>query len=187
MPSQCYTFGREQQRLRWQSRLLGRSAFWCALLLHPGSFSTRASHQVVEAISALCRLLGEGEGRAEGAGLWVVCTLCARRPSTPCRRRRAPLCACHCRTPFPGGAPANVAAALAKLGLRVVFVSALGQDELGDQMLDLLSSAGFLLAPPSPPSPQLGHAPDRLRSPPPGLRRPGRGRGGRSARGAPHA
>ncbi|KAK9835149.1 hypothetical protein WJX81_001140 [Elliptochloris bilobata] len=44
--------------------------------------------------------------------------------------------------PFPGGAPANVAAALAKLGVRVAFVSALGRDELGDQMVDLLSGQG---------------------------------------------
>ncbi len=44
-----------------------------------------------------------------------------------------------CRTPYPGGAPANVAAALAKLGVKVGFISALGQDDLAVQMLDLLS------------------------------------------------
>ncbi|KAK9816807.1 hypothetical protein WJX72_005293 [[Myrmecia] bisecta] len=41
-------------------------------------------------------------------------------------------------TPYPGGAPANVAAALGKLGVKVVFVSAMGLDDLGDQMLILL-------------------------------------------------
>ena len=56
-------------------------------------------------------------------------------------RARSPACAWLAGPPFPGGAPANVAAALAKLGVRVAFVSALGRDELGDQMLDLLSSA----------------------------------------------
>ena len=42
--------------------------------------------------------------------------------------------------PYPGGAPANVAAALGRLGVKVSFVSAVGQDDLGDQMLDLLQS-----------------------------------------------
>ncbi len=45
------------------------------------------------------------------------------------------------RTPYPGGAPANVACALGKFGDRVVFVSALGDDDLGDQMLALLKGA----------------------------------------------
>lgn len=43
-----------------------------------------------------------------------------------------------CRTPYPGGAPANVAAALGRLGIKVAFVSALGNDDLAKQMLDLL-------------------------------------------------
>ena len=42
--------------------------------------------------------------------------------------------------PYPGGAPANVAAALGRLGVKVSFVSAVGQDDLGEQMLDLLQS-----------------------------------------------
>lgn len=42
--------------------------------------------------------------------------------------------------PYPGGAPANVAAALGRLGVKVNFVSAVGKDDLGEQMLDLLSS-----------------------------------------------
>ena len=46
------------------------------------------------------------------------------------------------RTPYPGGAPANVAAALATLGDRVLFVSALGRDALGDAMLQLLQGKG---------------------------------------------
>ncbi len=42
------------------------------------------------------------------------------------------------RTPYPGGAPANVAAALGRLGVQVAFVSALGEDDLAQQMLSLL-------------------------------------------------
>lgn len=41
--------------------------------------------------------------------------------------------------PYPGGAPANVAAALGRLGVKVSFVSAVGQDDLGEHMLELLS------------------------------------------------
>jgi pfkB family carbohydrate kinase len=43
------------------------------------------------------------------------------------------------RIPYPGGAPANVAAALAKLGDKVTFVTALGEDDLGKEMFDLLA------------------------------------------------
>lgn len=35
-------------------------------------------------------------------------------------------------TPYPGGAPANVACALAKLGVPASFVGAVGRDEEGD-------------------------------------------------------
>lgn len=49
-------------------------------------------------------------------------------------------------TPYPGGAPANVACALAKLGSKVVFIGNLGQDDLGDQMADLLASRGIDLS-----------------------------------------
>ena len=48
------------------------------------------------------------------------------------------------RTPYPGGAPANVACALAQLGSEVVFIGNLGQDDLGDQMADLLTSGCLL-------------------------------------------
>ncbi|MCG8340511.1 MAG: PfkB family carbohydrate kinase, partial [Cytophagales bacterium] len=40
--------------------------------------------------------------------------------------------------PKPGGAPCNVAAALAKLGVDVAFVSAIGMDGRGDELLHLL-------------------------------------------------
>ncbi|KAK9853929.1 hypothetical protein WJX84_001400 [Apatococcus fuscideae] len=43
-------------------------------------------------------------------------------------------------TPYPGGAPANVAAAMGKLGVPISFISALGQDDLAEQMLKLLAS-----------------------------------------------
>ncbi|CAL8467862.1 g7400 [Coccomyxa elongata] len=45
-------------------------------------------------------------------------------------------------TPYPGGAPANVAAALAKLSVKVAFISALGKDDLAVQMMDLLAERG---------------------------------------------
>jgi fructokinase len=44
--------------------------------------------------------------------------------------------------PFPGGAPANVATCLAKLGQRTSFVSALGRDERGEELMQLLSESG---------------------------------------------
>lgn len=47
-------------------------------------------------------------------------------------------CATNCRTPYPGGAPANVAAALGKLGAKVGFISAFGNDDLAKQMQKLL-------------------------------------------------
>jgi hypothetical protein len=44
-------------------------------------------------------------------------------------------------TPYPGGAPANVATALARLGVKVEFASALGRDEMGDAFMALLEGA----------------------------------------------
>jgi fructokinase len=41
-------------------------------------------------------------------------------------------------TPYPGGAPANVATAGARLGLHAVFLAALGRDELGNNFMALL-------------------------------------------------
>lgn len=43
-----------------------------------------------------------------------------------------------CWTPLPGGAPANVACALAKLGNRVEFIGAVGKDHWGDALVTLL-------------------------------------------------
>ncbi|CAN0245116.1 unnamed protein product, partial [Ectocarpus sp. 8 AP-2014] len=45
-------------------------------------------------------------------------------------------------TPYPGGAPANVACALAKLGVPASFVGAVGRDEEGDKLLQVLESSG---------------------------------------------
>lgn len=45
-------------------------------------------------------------------------------------------------TPFAGGAPANVATSLARLGMDVVFVSALGKDAPGDKLFKLLQDSG---------------------------------------------
>lgn len=44
----------------------------------------------------------------------------------------------ECRTPYPGGAPANVATGVARLGAGALFVSAIGDDDLGDQFVALL-------------------------------------------------
>jgi fructokinase len=42
-------------------------------------------------------------------------------------------------TPYPGGAPANVACALAKLGTKAGFVGAVGSDDLGNSLVELLT------------------------------------------------
>eukprot|EP00983_Pelagomonas_calceolata_P074283 1152493-Pelagomonas_calceolata.AAC.9 len=43
-------------------------------------------------------------------------------------------------TPYAGGASLNVASSIGKLGMDVVFISALGKDEWGDQLQDLIQS-----------------------------------------------
>lgn len=45
-------------------------------------------------------------------------------------------------TPYPGGAPANVACALTKLGTTAAFIGCVGQDEAGEQLVKLLQSVG---------------------------------------------
>lgn len=67
------------------------------------------------------------------------------RFSLPDRVQPPALALCLCslplplrRTPYPGGAPANVATGVARLGAGSLFISAIGQDELGDQFLALL-------------------------------------------------
>lgn len=45
-------------------------------------------------------------------------------------------------TPYPGGAPANVACALVKLGTPAAFVGCLGQDKPGDSLVQLLQEVG---------------------------------------------
>ncbi|HLO84787.1 MAG TPA: carbohydrate kinase [Nostocaceae cyanobacterium] len=45
-------------------------------------------------------------------------------------------------TPYPGGAPANVACALVKLGTPAGFIGAVGQDETGNTLLELLCDVG---------------------------------------------
>ncbi|MBD2019510.1 carbohydrate kinase [Leptolyngbya sp. FACHB-36] len=45
-------------------------------------------------------------------------------------------------TPYPGGAPANVACGLAKLGIPTAFLGCVGQDELGDSLVHLLQHSG---------------------------------------------
>lgn len=48
-------------------------------------------------------------------------------------------------TPYPGGAPANVATALARLGVHSLFLSAIGKDELGDNFITLLTGKSLPL------------------------------------------
>lgn len=45
-------------------------------------------------------------------------------------------------TPYPGGAPANVATALTKLGTPSGFIGCVGQDEAGDRLVAVLQQAG---------------------------------------------
>ncbi|ALF54362.1 fructokinase [Nostoc piscinale CENA21] len=45
-------------------------------------------------------------------------------------------------TPYPGGAPANVACALVKLGTSAGFVGAVGEDEPGNELVQLLQEIG---------------------------------------------
>ena len=45
-------------------------------------------------------------------------------------------------TPYPGGAPANVACALVKLGTPAGFIGCVGQDEAGDTLVKLLQEVG---------------------------------------------
>ena len=49
-------------------------------------------------------------------------------------------------TPYPGGAPANVAAALAKLGTPAAFIGCVGKDSQGRELIQLLQSIGVNLA-----------------------------------------
>lgn len=45
-------------------------------------------------------------------------------------------------TPYPGGAPANVACGLAKLGTPTAFIGCVGEDTLGTGLVELLQSIG---------------------------------------------
>ncbi len=45
-------------------------------------------------------------------------------------------------TPYPGGAPANVACALVKLGTPAGFIGAVGEDEPGNKLVKLLAEVG---------------------------------------------
>ncbi|MFM5892164.1 MAG: carbohydrate kinase family protein [Dolichospermum sp.] len=45
-------------------------------------------------------------------------------------------------TPYPGGAPANVACALVKLGTSAGFIGAVGEDESGNTLIKLLETVG---------------------------------------------
>lgn len=45
-------------------------------------------------------------------------------------------------TPYPGGAPANVACALTKLGTKAGFIGCVGQDEAGEQLVQVLRDVG---------------------------------------------
>ncbi|MCT7991112.1 carbohydrate kinase family protein [Laspinema olomoucense] len=45
-------------------------------------------------------------------------------------------------TPYPGGAPANVASGLVKLGTPAGFIGCVGQDDAGDELVSLLKDIG---------------------------------------------
>ncbi len=48
-------------------------------------------------------------------------------------------------TPYPGGAPANVACGLAKLGTKTAFIGALGNDPEGDKLVTVLEERGVVV------------------------------------------
>ena len=48
-------------------------------------------------------------------------------------------------TPYPGGAPANVACGLAKLGTPTAFIGCVGVDTLGTGLVELLQSIGVVI------------------------------------------
>ncbi|NES73062.1 MAG: carbohydrate kinase, partial [Okeania sp. SIO2D1] len=45
-------------------------------------------------------------------------------------------------SPYPGGAPANVASALVKLGTKASFVGCVGKDKAGKELVDFLQNQG---------------------------------------------
>lgn len=45
-------------------------------------------------------------------------------------------------TPYPGGAPANVACAVTKLGTPAAFIGCVGEDPAGNELVELLESVG---------------------------------------------
>ncbi len=45
-------------------------------------------------------------------------------------------------TPYPGGAPANVACGLVKLGTKAGFIGCIGEDQAGDALVHLLETTG---------------------------------------------
>jgi fructokinase len=49
-------------------------------------------------------------------------------------------------TPYPGGAPANVACGLSKLGLQTAFIGSIGQDAMGAELTETLRSHPLNLA-----------------------------------------
>ena len=49
-------------------------------------------------------------------------------------------------TPYPGGAPANVASALVKLGTPTAFIGCVGKDARGRELVQLLQSIGVNLS-----------------------------------------
>lgn len=73
----------------------------------------------------------------------ACCVACSCAPLLPAERScphdppATPRTRLH-RTPYPGGAPANVATGVARLGAGSLFLSAIGDDDLGDQFVALL-------------------------------------------------
>ena len=45
-------------------------------------------------------------------------------------------------TPYPGGAPANVACALVKLGTQAGFIGCVGKDRAGEKLVQVLQKVG---------------------------------------------
>lgn len=92
------------------------------------------------------RLGGRPTGPACPAASQPALTVCHHDCHADCLadQKGVPLEKVQSWTPYPGGAPANVVAALGRLKVNVSFLTAIGEDNLGRQMIELLESESLL-------------------------------------------
>ncbi|KXZ43742.1 hypothetical protein GPECTOR_81g190 [Gonium pectorale] len=134
----------------------------CAGANRGAGASRRGAHQPNSAWSALpLKSIKRGDGRGRSARLQVRADA-AHTASKPANagtvvcigealfdliadQKGVPRDKVKSWTPHAGGAPCNVATACARLGLDVTFVTALGDDELGEKLLDVCRERGVKL------------------------------------------